>query len=175
MAVQTPTIQPNQSKASIVELMRAHLEGQGFTIAECDASRPWGAFLRVVNEQADRFVAAYFDARDIPASARVGERSPKFLLVAPHQRLSWQHHARRSEFWRSLNGKVGVFTSPTDAQPTELQVLDKGESIELPQGLRHRLVGLDEWGVVAEIWMHSDPHNLSDEQDITRHQDDYRR
>jgi hypothetical protein len=26
----------------------------------------------------------------------------------------------------------------------------------LQQGERHRLVGLEEWGVVAEIWQHTD-------------------
>ena len=49
----------------------------------------------------------------------------------------------------------------------ELVILDKGE--------RHRLLGKDNWGVVAEIWMHTDPQNPSDEEDIVRLQDDYAR
>ncbi len=175
MTAPVPLIQRELSKPQIVELFRTHLEGQGFHIAECDMTRPWGAFLRVSNADADRFIATYLDGVEIPAAARRGERSPKFLLVAPGQRLSWQHHDRRSEFWRSLGGKVGVATSPTNEQPNEFKVLAKGDVIELPCGTRHRLIGLDEWGVVAEIWMHTDPAHLSDENDIHRHQDDYQR
>jgi hypothetical protein len=37
------------------------------------------------------------------------------------------------------------------------------------------LVGLDEWGAVAEIWIHTDAQNLSNEEDIHRLQDDYAR
>jgi mannose-6-phosphate isomerase len=37
------------------------------------------------------------------------------------------------------------------------------------------LVGLDQWGVVAEIWQHTDVTNLSDESDIVRLQDDFGR
>ena len=40
---------------------------------------------------------------------------------------------------------------------------------------RHRLVGLDKIGVVAEIWIHTDLNNPSDENDIVRISDDYKR
>jgi hypothetical protein len=45
----------------------------------------------------------------------------------------------------------------------------------LPIGQRHRLIGLDQWGVVAEIWQHTDSENPSDESDIVRLQDDFGR
>lgn len=45
--------------------------------------------------------------------------------------------------------------------------MDKGE--------RHRLIGLDSWGIVAGIWQHTDPENASDEDDIVRLQDDFGR
>jgi mannose-6-phosphate isomerase len=50
-----------------------------------------------------------------------------------------------------------------------------GELIILRQGERHRLVGLAEWGVLAEIWQHTDSKNPSDEDDIIRVQDDFGR
>jgi hypothetical protein len=56
-----------------------------------------------------------------------------------------------------------------------MRVLELGDTIELPEGMRHRLVGMDEWGAVAEVWMHSDPQHPSDENDIVRLQDDYAR
>lgn len=42
-------------------------------------------------------------------------------------------------------------------------------------GERHRLVGLDNWGVVAEIWQHTDPNEPSKEEDIVRLSDNYGR
>jgi hypothetical protein len=41
--------------------------------------------------------------------------------------------------------------------------------------MRHRLVGLDNWGVVTEIWQHTDVEHPSDESDIVRLQDDFGR
>lgn len=175
MTAVVPQIGAQDSKETIVEKFRQHLNAQGFTIVEVDATRPWGAFLRVVNEQADKFIEVYFGDIPVPENARQGERSPKVLLVAPHKRLSWQYHHHRAEYWRALKDPVGVFASPTDAQPDEPITLRAGETIELAQGERHRLVGLDSWGAVAEIWIHSDPANSSDESDIVRLQDDFAR
>jgi len=170
-----PLLDPSQSKEMIVETMRAHLNAQGFQITEVAATRPWGAFLRVVNEQADKFIETYFGDLDVPENARKGERSPKILIVAPQQRLSWQYHDRRAEYWRAVINRVGVHVSATNEQSNDLITLRVGETIELPEGTRHRLVGLDEWGAVAEIWIHTDPQNLSNEADIHRLQDDYAR
>jgi hypothetical protein len=49
------------------------------------------------------------------------------------------------------------------------------EVVSLQQGERHRLIGTQGWGVVAEIWMHTDPNHPSGEADIVRLQDDYSR
>lgn len=170
-----PVLLNGLSKHEIVEMVRAHLEAQGFAIAQVDAVRPWGAFIRIINAQADKFIAAYFGDTTVPEDAQQGERSPKFLLVAPEHRLSWQYHNRRAELWRATNSDVGVYTSATDAQPDDKIILRAGEEIELACGTRHRLVGLDTWGAVAEIWIHADPQQLSDENDIVRLQDDYAR
>ena len=45
----------------------------------------------------------------------------------------------------------------------------------MSQGERHRLVGLKEWGIIAEIWIHTDANHPSDENDIVRLQDDFKR
>jgi len=42
-------------------------------------------------------------------------------------------------------------------------------------GERHRLVGLDDWAVVAEIWVYEVPGHPTDEDDIVRVRDDYGR
>jgi hypothetical protein len=50
-----------------------------------------------------------------------------------------------------------------------------GEVLRLELGERHRLIGLETSGVVAEIWQHTDAASPSDERDIVRVADDYDR
>ena len=73
-----------------------------------------------------------------------------------------------------IRGTVGVVTSETD-QEGELKLHYPNSLIKLRQGERHRLVGLEEWGVLAEIWQHTDANHPSDEDDIVRVQDDFGR
>jgi mannose-6-phosphate isomerase len=51
----------------------------------------------------------------------------------------------------------------------------RSEQITLRQGERHRLIGLEGWGVLAEIWQHPDANHPSDENYIVRVQDDFGR
>ena len=73
-----------------------------------------------------------------------------------------------------IGGKAGVIVSNTDEQ-TPVKNLELGDSVSLRQGERHRIVGSDQWGVLAEIWKHIDPENPSDEEDIVRVADDFGR
>jgi mannose-6-phosphate isomerase len=88
--------------------------------------------------------------------------------------LSWQYHHRRAEIWKLVAGTAGVVMSDTDKE-TEVKTLSIGEIVRLEQGKRHRLVGLDGWGMISEIWQHTDAANPSDEDDIIRVQDDFGR
>ena len=56
-----------------------------------------------------------------------------------------------------------------------LKKLLPGDQITLKKGERHRLIGLSDFAVIAEIWQHTDPNNPSDEKDIVRLSDDYGR
>jgi hypothetical protein len=73
-----------------------------------------------------------------------------------------------------IGGKAGVVTSMSDTEG-KLKELNVGDTIKLAQGQRHRLVGLNGWGIIAEIWQHTDAKNPSDESDIVRLQDDFGR
>jgi mannose-6-phosphate isomerase len=95
-------------------------------------------------------------------------------VVAPTKRLSWQYHHRRAEIWRAIQGQVGVVRSNTDSE-NELEILNVGATVTLLQGECHRLGGLEDYAVVAEIWQHTDADNPSDEEDIVRLQDDFGR
>lgn len=143
-------------------------------VVTSDFSRPWGGFFVIDENQADLFIETFFPTYKKEELMLGNKLSPKILVVAPGQRLSWQYHHRRAEIWRVVEGEVGVVMSETDDE-TELNVFEPGDIIVLSKGQRHRLVGLDGWGVLAEIWQHTDPAHPSDEEDIVRIQDDYGR
>ncbi len=94
------------------------------------------------------------------------------MIVKPGARLSWQHHLGSAETWKVITGPVGIVKSSDD---TEGEIINhqNGEILVLQQEERHRLIGLDNWGVVAEFWQHTDVAHPSDEEDIVRLQDDY--
>jgi mannose-6-phosphate isomerase len=144
------------------------------TIVSKDSSRPWGGFFVLDETKAADFGKLFFPEIELSTLRIGGKLSPKILVVQPNMRLSWQYHFRRAEIWRVISGTVGVITSHTDIE-TESIELKNGELIRLSQGQRHRLIGLNSWGVVAEIWQHSVPDQPSDEDDIIRLQDDFGR
>jgi len=146
----------------------------GFRVASSDFTRPWGGFFVIDETQTEQFIQTYFPMLP-PGSLLQGARlSPKILVVGPQKRLSWQYHFRRAEVWRVVDGPIAVAKSDTDEQAEPTTYTD-GELITLKKGERHRLIGLDTWGVVAEIWQHTDPDHPSDEADIVRVQDDFSR
>ena len=163
-----------QDKDQIVKKVKEDLEVRGFEILEMDLQRPWGGFFVINEDQAQKFSDTYFSGIAVDQLKISGKLSPKILIVAPHKRLSWQYHHRRAEIWQVVKGTVGIISSATD-QETELKKHYPGEQIILKQGERHRLVGLDDWGIIAEIWQHTDPSFPSDESDIVRVQDDFGR
>ena len=153
------------------------LRAAGHVIVIADHDRPWGGFTQLANTDADTFLEEFFPGLS-PSEARLGnedsELSPKILVVAPGQRLSWQYHDRRAERWAYITDG-GYFKSLTDEQG-ELHQARAGEVVQFEKSERHRLVGAaHHYTLVAEIWQHTDPHELSDEDDIVRLQDDYKR
>jgi mannose-6-phosphate isomerase len=160
--------------AEIFEKAERLMDDLGFDIIKSDRSRPWGGFLVINENQAKKFAKQFFPEEDFEALKLSDKLSPKILLVAPEKRLSWQYHFRRAEIWRCIDGQVNVATSMTDEQK-DVTTLRKGDKIKLQQGERHRLIGMKDWGMVAEIWQHTDSTNPSDEDDIVRLEDDFGR
>jgi len=161
-------------KGEVFRAVRSFVEKLGFTIADFDDTRPWGGFFYVDEGQSTKFIETFFphlNPDDFTGFARL---SPKILLVAPGKRLSWQYHHRRSEIWKLIGGKAAVVVSDTDAQMPERNLVP-GDLVSLRQGERHRLVGTTGWGIVAEIWQHTDAAHPSDEDDIVRVEDDFGR
>jgi mannose-6-phosphate isomerase len=162
------------TRTIVFEKVSAVLQGLHLNVVSHDFNRPWGGFFVLDELQADDFIGLFFphlNKGDLMITDRL---SPKILVVAPNSRLSWQYHNRRAEVWKVIGGQAGVITSDTD-EPTEPKHLAAHDVITLRQGERHRLIGLDQYGIVAEIWQHTDAAQPSDEDDIIRVQDDFGR
>ena len=151
--------------------IKKQIENLGFKIIGHDFNRPWGGFLLIDESQSKEFIKKFILNEDLKIENKV---SPKILIVNPNSRLSWQYHHRRKEIWKVFKNEVGVIKS-TDNNETDMKIFNEGDVIELQKGERHRLIGLSDFGIVAEIWIHTDPSNPSDENDIVRLQDDYAR
>lgn len=150
---------------------RKEIETLGFKIIGYDFNRPWGGFLLIDESQSKEFISKFISNEDLKIENKV---SPKILIVNPNSRLSWQYHYRRKEIWKVFKNEVGVIKS-ADNNETEIKIFKMGDIIEIQKGERHRLIGLSDFGIVAEIWIHTDSANPSDENDIVRLQDDYAR
>lgn len=171
-----PTI--DHEKVAFINEIAEKITHAGYRIAEVDDSRPWGGFIRIENEQGDDFVLDFFPGLS-PEEARLGNPeaplSPKILVVSPEQRLSLQTHERRAERWLFLTDG-GYFKSQAPDNPGEMQHANAGDVVQFAAGDVHRLCGNPAgYVLVAEIWQHTDPSNLSNEDDIERLADDYKR
>ena len=153
------------------ENIKSEVKNLGFSIIHEDFNRPWGGFFQIDQRQSQKFVHTLISKEINVNSLKI---SPKILIVEPNQRLSWQFHNRRKEIWKVYRNEIGVIRSLTNFE-NDLIIKKEGEVIHFDNKERHRLVGLDKIGVVAEIWIHTDLNNPSDENDIVRISDDYKR
>ena len=151
--------------------IKIEVEELGFSIIQEDFNRPWGGFFQIDQRQSQKFVHTLISKEINVNHLKI---SPKILIVEPNQRLSWQYHKRRKEIWKVYRNNIGVIRSLTNFE-NDLILKKQGEIIHFEAQERHRLVGLDKIGVVAEIWIHTDLNNLSDENDVVRISDDYKR
>ena len=124
--------------------------------------------------QAQEFSNKFFEGLDVNNLKIGGKLSPKILIVKSEARLSWQYHNRRAEIWQVYKGSAGIIRSDSDTE-NEMEVYNEGDQIILKQGERQRLIGLDDYCVMVEIWQHTDENHPSDKEDIIRVQDDFGR
>lgn len=140
------------------------LQKNNLKIASQDLNRPWGAFWQIDQLSLDKFLSLFF-----PNHQEKNNINPKILLVNADKKLSLQLHHRRHEKWHVIKGPVKVVIDKNE------YIIDENQEIEIPVNTPHRLCGLNDYGLVAEIWIHTDPNNISDENDIVRIEDDFNR
>lgn len=164
-------------KHQIVRDISSHIEDSDYNIIEVNHDKPWGAYFRLHNDDADSFIEEFFSNLN-PDEIRLGndrlELSPKILLVSPGHKLSWQYHNRRAEMWSFVND--GAYCNSLTDEEGEYFETNAGDVISFVNTERHRLIGRSAmYTLVAEIWQHVDPNDPSDEDDIIRLADDYSR
>lgn len=167
-------LQETQDKSEIFAIVKQYLARHSHSYVAVDAERPWGGFFVIDESQTAEFISHHFPELSPESIGHGSKLSPKILVVEPGKRLSWQYHDRRGELWKVVIGPVGVITSETDVHG-DTTTVNAGETIQFGTQVRHRLVGHDGWGIVAEIWLHTDHSNPSNEDDIIRIEDDFGR
>ena len=135
----------------MLQEIKKEIESLGFLVISNDFERPWGGFLVIDESQSQEFSNKFFEGLNVNTLKIGGKLSPKILIVKPEARLSWQYHNRRAEIWQVYKGSAGIIRSDSDVE-NEMGVYNEGDQIVLKQGERHRLIGLDETSIVAEIW-----------------------
>lgn len=170
-------IDSSVTKQQIINEIKKYIDDSGYTVIELRDQKPWGAYMRFDNNDAERFIKEFFPSLkmvDLKIGGTESELSPKILIVSPGKRLSWQWHSRRAEVWAFLHG--GYYAKNLTDAEVELQSANDGDIVRMAAFERHRLVGDEfKYTLVAEIWSHTDADNISDENDIVRIQDDYSR
>lgn len=135
--------------------------------------RPWGCFVTLDSKDQKSFISEFFPKKFFKEIVNI-PGTPKLLCIAPGEKLSRQYHKRRKELWTLWKGTAWFITSPTDDEWV-IRSIKKGEVVVINEWIRHRLIGHQGWGIVAEIRQHNDIQHLSDEQDIVRVQDNWGR
>ena len=77
--------------------IKKHIESFGYNVTTYDFERPWGGFLVIDENQAEKFANQFFDNISLVDLEISGKLSPKILIVNSNSRLSWQYHHRRAE------------------------------------------------------------------------------
>ena len=161
----------NTTKSEIVTDIVNRLKESSYNITEINDQKPWGAYIRIDERNIDQFNKEFFN-NQVPKQNAL--QTPKILIVGPNQRLSWQYHHRRKEIWSVIAGPIDIARSMNNSDQN-ISTYGQNLLISLEKEERHRLIGKETWGIVAEIWVHTDLNNPSDEEDIVRISDDYNR
>ena len=90
----------------------------------------------------------------------------KKITVNPGERLSYQYHHKRSEVWTIIQGEAYMLLND------ELQLYTYGETIEIPQGVKHRVENKSSEDL---IFIEVQYGTYFGEDDIIRIEDDYNR
>lgn len=167
-------LRPTTSAEAISRLAKSALESEGLALRRM-ARQPWGIEIKLRGNhvRAMKFLQRFFSDLEV-AHTLTDPVTPKVLLIQQAHQLSWHVHERKDAFLRILHGQLGISLSPTDEE-TVPHVHSPGDFVRVPPLMRHRLMSLSGWAVVAEIGRDVVPSRPSDDEDTRRIKDDYGR
>ena len=90
----------------------------------------------------------------------------KQITVNPNQKLSYQYHEKRKEYWTIVKGSATIILDD------EKIFRNQGESIHIPLGSKHRIINETEETL---IFVEVQTGTYFGEDDITRIEDEYGR
>jgi len=90
----------------------------------------------------------------------------KRITVSPGGKLSYQYHKHRAENWTCVEGKVSVILNEV------LHELNPGDSIQIPQGAKHRAFNDT---METSVFIEVQTGTYFGEDDIVRIKDEYNR
>lgn len=155
----------------LATIAEAAIERAGLLIRRNNPRKPWGIEIKLRGspERAMAFLQRFFG--DLPIAGTLANPvMPNIMLIAEAHRLSWHYHDYKRAHLRILHGNVGVSLSPTDEEPAPAVQLP-GTYLDIMPGMRHRLMSLSGWAVIAEIAEGAPPGRT----DTHRVRDDYGR
>ena len=107
--------------------------------------RPWGSFENLLDEEYCKV---------------------KRIIVKPGQRLSYQFHYKRNEFWVIVQGKATVTLND------EEKIFGWNSVVDIPIGTKHRVENKEKEDL---IFIETQTGTYFGEDDIVRLEDDYGR
>jgi len=119
-----------------------------------------GFIIEIMLEIGERPWGKYYVLEDEPTYKL------KRIEVDPGQKLSYQFHHHRQEFWTIIQGNAVVILDEKEI------ALSYGQSIFIPQGSKHRIMNLTDKPVV---FIEVQTGTYFGEDDIVRLEDEYDR
>jgi len=153
------------NKEEIINTSLNWIKQNKLQISSEDLTKPWGAFWCIDKKNLTHFLSLFFPNN----KSEQHNINPKILLIEANKKISLQFHHKRAEQWKIIKGPVKVIIDQKE------KILNQGEEVYIKAKSVHRLCGLDNYGLVAEIWIHNNPLSPSNENDIVRITDDFGR
>ena len=121
------------------------------------------------------FSNKFFNGLDVENLKIGGKLSPKILIVKPYAKIVHGNTTKGVRKFGKYIKEKQVLLEVLQTQKMIWKIFNEGDQIILKREERHRLIGLKDYAIVAEIWRHTDVGNPSDEDDIIRLKDDFGR
>lgn len=136
----------------------------GLNIESYDFDRSWGGVFEIAHEDTLIFINLFFKEQSFKLLEAKKKLNLKILCLEPNKQISWQYPNKGSKLWKLLEGKAAYYLSFTEEEST-IKLLNFQECLLIEYGVRHRLIGLNEWGIIAEICFDNDEYYSSGKGD----------